>query len=299
MGKMTITDKIKRAPAALKGLVVAGLAAAGFAVYRSRAAGKDDPLPPVPNVIPPKPKQRQQKPSKPKPPAVTRQWIAAAFPLRRGMQGEAVGTLQVVLNKLGAGLQADGKFGQATEAALAKLGLAATVSDAQLRELQARGTRQQEKPGETKYQRLQRLGYNGPTEIEPAIALRKEITAPVASDERIRHYLSGANKTLTNIQRAYRVLYGSDLRNDLLGLTMGRIRFGQLITRLEALSGRGASEGQTVLARVNTLVQDAQGNTVTVKAGTRLGSYQGSSGGVARFADATGSIHQVPQSDIL
>ncbi len=298
MAKTTLAEKIKRAPAALKGLVVAGLAAAGFAVYRAQTAGSEDKLP-VPGVIPPKPKRQPQKQSKPGPPTVKRQWIATTFPLRRGMQGEAVGALQVVLNKLGAGIQADGKFGQGTEAALAKLGLASTVSDAQFRELQTRGIKQQEKPGETKYQRLQRLGYNGPAEIEPAIALRKEITAPVASDERIRQCLSGANKTLTNIQRAYKTLYASDLRKDLLGLTMGRIRFGQLITRLEALSGLGASEGRIISARVNTIVNDQTGNALTVRAGTRLGSYQGHTGGVARFTDTQGNIHEVPQSDII
>ena len=298
MAKTTIIEKIKRAPAAVKAVCVAGLAAVGLAVMRRRQ-NSGNSFPDTTVIAPAhKPKPKKAPAAKPNV-QVKRQWLAPSFPLRRGMQGEAVGALQVALNKLSAGIAADGKFGQQTEAALAKLGYVATVTDGQFRAIKERSEKQQPKTGETAYQRLQRMGYNASAEIEPAIALRNQIKATLTDERKVRQLLSGANKTVTNIQRAYKTLYSSDIKADLLGLSMGRIRFGDLLNKLSALSGLGATEGQMVSARVNTLVKDARGNTVAVKVGTRLGSYLGQSQGVARFSDTNGNTLQVPASDVI
>ena len=76
----------------------------------------------------PAPEARPQaSPAAPKT-VLKRNWIPAAWPLRRGMKGDLVAKLQLELNKAGANVKPDGQFGPATEAALLKLGLPAVLT---------------------------------------------------------------------------------------------------------------------------------------------------------------------------
>jgi peptidoglycan hydrolase-like protein with peptidoglycan-binding domain len=214
------------------------------------------------------------------------------------MQGDVVGQLQLMLQKLGRKVTADGKFGAETEAALASLNLPTTLSAEAFQAIRAKTAKPVVPPNETPYQKLVRLGYNAGTEIEPAIAIRKELTSTVTTDTIVKRLLTGTTKTLTNIQRAYNTLYKTSLVKDLSNLSMSRIRFNEQITRLQALSGLGNIGGKKVIAKVNTLVRSESGAMVTVPANKIVGTLTIISNNMVWFRDAQGQLMRVPVSDV-
>lgn len=294
-------------------LLLAGVGAGGYALWRmSRGEAV------LPNVL--LPGQDEASPSGPSNPGtnprtntkattrttsrtsqavtVKRNWISARFPLQKGMQGDVVGQLQLMLQKLGRKVTADGKFGAETESALASLNLPTTLSAEAFQAIRAKTTKPVVPPNETPYQKLVRLGYNAGTEIEPAIAIRKELTSTVTSDSTIKRLLTGTTKTMTNIQRAYNALYKSTLVKDLSNLSMSRIRFNEQITRLQALSGLGSVGGRKVIAKVNTLVRSESGALLTVAANRVLGTLTTISNNTVWYQDGQGQLMRVPASDV-
>ena len=241
---------------------------------------------------------------------VKRQYRPDAFPLQKGMQGATVGQMQVALKaigKLGISFQADGKFGPLTENTLTALGFPTVVTEDVFNAIKAKSVAVTAPIGETKYQKLQRWGYNAASEIEPAVQLNQAMTSSVIPDSSVKSLLSGSNKTITNIQRAYNALTGKNLVNDLLSLSLARVRFNEQITRLQALSGlegipaKPASieiGGPRLITTATTLIKEKGGAFHKVAANTVLGTRVYASGGAVWFREKNGHVMKAPAGDV-
>ena len=282
------------------GLLLAG---AGVGVYFLSRPRNTQTL-----VVPVAPKPLPKK--KVVAPTVKRVWRPATFPLQKGMQGPQIGELQVALKaigKLGINFQSDGKFGADTETVLSHLGFPVIIDQNTFAAIKAKAAQGDAPANETKYQKLQRLGYKAKSEIEPAIALNETLTSNLVSDSTVKSLLKADNNTLTNIQRAFSALTGKKLVNELLSLNLARVRFNEQITRLQALSGLQGLDGKaeimengpTVYARVNTIVKIKGGAEHPVKAGSILGVLVAQRNGTAWFKEPKGNILKVPYGDLI
>ena len=285
------------------GLLLAGAGVGAYALLKNKGVTNALPAPVTVPASAPKKKHTVVH-------TVVRQYRPDVFPLQKGMQGPKVGEMQVALKaigKLGISFQADGKFGPITENTLTALGYPTIVSGTTFDAIKAKSVMAVAPTGETKYEKLRRLGYNSTTEIDPAVKLNEVMTSTLISDSTVKSLLTGSNKTITNIQRAYNVLTGKNLVSEILALNLARVRFNEQITRLQALSGldgtakkKGSVEigGPRLITVVNTIVKEKDGGFHKVNANTVLGVRVFANKSAVWFREKNGNVMKVPSGDV-
>lgn len=158
---------------------------------------------------------------------VVRQWQSdVIWPLKRGSSGSRVLDIQRALNAiLGSRIKPlllDGKFGTGTEAALRLAGYPVAVLESAYQGIVSKGRTVPaplpKKPAQnmvlTPYQKALSLKYKVREHIAPAREIYDAITAPIANFNTVKKHINLKVKNITlitNIARAYQILYGQKL----------------------------------------------------------------------------------------
>jgi hypothetical protein len=158
---------------------------------------------------------------------VVRQWQSdVIWPLKRGSSGSRVLDIQRALNAiLGSRikpLMLDGKFGTGTETALRLAGYPISVLESAYQGIVSKGrtvpaplpTKPAPKVVLTPYQKALSLKYKDKEHITPAREIYNAITAPIANFSTVKKHINLKVKNITlitNIARAYQILYGQKL----------------------------------------------------------------------------------------
>ncbi len=158
---------------------------------------------------------------------VVRQWQSdVIWPLKRGSSGSRVLEVQRALNAIlgtrNKPLVLDGKFGSGTEAALRLANYPISVVESVYNNILAKSrtvaaplpTKPVKKLVLTPYQKALSLKYKDKEHITPAREIYNAITAPIANFTVVKKHINLKVKNITlitNIARAYQILYGQKL----------------------------------------------------------------------------------------
>jgi peptidoglycan hydrolase-like protein with peptidoglycan-binding domain len=158
---------------------------------------------------------------------VVRQWQSdVIWPLKRGSSGSRVLEIQRALNAIlgsrNKPLVLDGKFGSGTEAALRLANYPISVAESVYNNILAKSrtvaaplpTKPVKKLVLTPYQKALSLKYKDKEHITPAREIYNAITAPIANFTVVKKHINLKVKNITlitNIARAYQILYGQKL----------------------------------------------------------------------------------------
>ena len=182
---------------------------------------------------------------------VIRQWQSdVTFPLKRGSGGSKVLDIQRALNTiLGSKikpLSLDGKFGTGTENALRLAGYPILVLESTYNNIIAKSrtvatplpTKPVKKLVLTPYQKALSLKYKDKEHITPAREIYNAITAPVPNFSVVKRYINLKVKNInliTNIARAYQILFGQKLPASLSYNAASRLILREEISLLKTI----------------------------------------------------------------